>query len=106
MLEFKLQEPVISVPADEKTLIQVLKLAPVEAKFLQAMLVHSWVSEEECPEIGNSKRQIVFVMRRKLEPIGILIINDGSGKYSLPPISKTYLKNAIEDFLRSHPQGD
>jgi hypothetical protein len=106
MLEFKLTEPVISVPADLKTLMLVLKLAPLEAKFLQAMLEHAWVGIEEVPDLRNSKRQVVFVIRRKLDPKNILIVNDGAGKYCLPPSSKLALKRVIEDYFASHPKSD
>ena len=88
MLEFKLTEPVIHVPADHKTLMLVLKLGPMEARFLHAMLEHPWVGTEEMPDLKNSKRQTAFVMRRKLDPKGVLIVNDGAGKYCLPPTSK------------------
>ena len=40
------------VPADEKTLIAVFGLSPMEARFLQALLQGDWVGKEEMPEVA------------------------------------------------------
>lgn len=99
-MNFITQEPDIVVPADIKTLMHVFSLQPLEAKFLQAMLASkTWVGKDELPAIKYSIRQIVFKMRAKLDPLHIVIINDGAGKYALLPDSKLVAKRMIEQAL-------
>ena len=51
-VNFVSEEPDISVPADEKTLMLVFSLGPMEAKFLQAMLTtKGWVGKDELPVV-------------------------------------------------------
>ena len=102
MNTFVTVEPRISVPADEKTLMHALGVTPMEARFIQAMLNTSWVGEDELPEIRYSVRQVIYTLRRKLEPRRIWVINDGNGRYSIPPACKELIKKAIEASL---PQG-
>jgi hypothetical protein len=97
MNEFMTEEPKFSIPADEKTLIYVLGVSPMEARFVQAMLnTTGWVGEDELPEIKYSVRQIIYTLRKKLDPKRIWVINDGNGRYSIPPASKEILKREIE----------
>lgn len=102
MNTFVTVEPRISVPADEKTLMHALGVTPMEARFIQAMLNTGWVGEDELPEIRYSVRQVIYTLRRKLEPRRIWVINDGNGRYSIPPACKELIKKAIEASL---PQG-
>lgn len=99
MVMFKTKEPDISVPADEKTLMQVFSLSPMEAKFLQSMLTNNWVGKEELPIVKYSIRQVIYTMRTKLERRHIWLINDGDGRYSIPPSSKQIVKDEIEKAL-------
>jgi hypothetical protein len=103
MVEFMTEEPNVSVPADEKTLILALGVSPMEARFIQAMLnTTGWVGKDELPELKYSIRQIIYTLRTKLEPKKIWVINDGNGRYSIPPACKAILKRTIEAAL---PQG-
>ena len=99
MLNFMTEEPDISIPADEKTLMKTFGLSPMEARFIQAMLNTSWVGEDELPEIKYSVRQVIYTMRKKLERRKIWVINDGNGRYSIPPACKEIIKRAIEASL-------
>jgi hypothetical protein len=100
VVEFVTEEPHISVPADEKTLIHAFGVTPMEARFVQAMLnTTGWVGEEELPEIRYSVRQVIYTLRRKLEPRKIWVINDGNGRYSIPPASKEIIRRTIEATL-------
>ena len=99
MVNFMTEEPDISIPADEKTLMQTFSLSPMEARFIQAMLNTSWVGEDELPEIKYSVRQVIYTMRKKLERRKIWVINDGNGRYSIPPACKEIIKRAIEASL-------
>ena len=100
MVEFVTEEPDISVLADVKTLMQVLKISPMEAKFVQAMLnTKGWIGSAELPDIKYSKRQVIYTLRSKLEEGGIRILNDGTGKYTIPPGGKMVIKKLIEDQL-------
>jgi hypothetical protein len=100
VVEFVTEEPHISVPADEKTLIHAFGVTPMEARFIQAMLnTTGWVGEEELPEIKYSVRQVIYTLRRKLEPRKIWVINDGNGRYSIPPASKEIIRRTIEATL-------
>ncbi len=100
MVEFMTEEPHISVPADEKTLMRALGISPMEARFVQAMLnTTDWVGEDELPEIKYSVRQVIYTMRKKLEPRKIWVINDGNGRYSIPPACKEIVRRAIEASL-------
>lgn len=97
MVSFLTQEPEISVPADVKTLMLTFALPPMEAKFLRAMLdSRAWVGKDELPEVRYSIRQVIFKLRAKLDPLHIWVVNDGAGKYSIPPSSKIIAKNLIE----------
>jgi hypothetical protein len=97
MNEFMTEEPKFSIPADEKTLMYALSISPMEARFVQAMLnTTDWVGEKELPEIRYSVRQVVYALRKKLERRRIWIINDGNGRYSIPPASKEIIKREIE----------
>jgi hypothetical protein len=97
MLNFVTEEPDISVPCDEKTLIHVFTLGPLEAKFLQAMLsTKGWVGKEELPVVRASIRQMIYKLRAKLEPRKVWVINNGRGRYSIPPSSKHVAKMLIE----------
>lgn len=94
------------VPADEKTLIAVFGLSPMEARFLQALLQGDWVGKEEMPEVAFSIRQVIYLLRKKLEQklIGrnrIWIINDGQGRYSITLTGKLALSVALEQYLKS-----
>lgn len=100
MVNFVTTEPEIDVPADEKTLICVFGLAPMEARFLQAMLdTTDWIGKEELPEIKYSVRQIIYTLRKKLERRKIWVLNDGNGKYSIPPSCKEIVRRTIEATL-------
>lgn len=97
MLQFKTKEPDIPVQADVKTLMRVFALSPMEAKLVHAMINNSWAGPTEIPESRASIRQTIFTMRRKLQgPHGIWILNDGQGRYTLPPSSKMALARALE----------
>ena len=97
MVSFMTEEPDIAVPADPKTLMAVLGLKLMEAKFLQAMLAtKGWIGKEELPEIKYSKRQVIYTLRQKLDPRGIQVIGDGEGRYSVTPNSKKVIKRYIE----------
>ena len=75
-------------------------ITPMEARFIQAMLnTTGWVGEEELPEIKYSVRQVIYTMRKKLERRKIWVINDGNGKYSIPPACKEIIKRTIEESL-------
>ena len=99
MTVFAIKEPDIQVPADEKTLMHVFGLSPMEARFLQAMLVRDWVGRRELPEVKYSIRQVIYTLRMKLEGKGIIIINDAAGRYSIPPRSKEVARGRIEEAL-------
>ncbi len=100
MVNFMTEEPDISIPADEKTLMRAFGVSPMEARFIQAMLnTTGWVGEDELPEIKYSVRQVIYTMRKKLERKKIWVINDGNGKYSIPPASKEIIKRTIEESL-------
>ena len=100
MVEFMTEEPHVSVPADEKTLMKAFGVSPMEARFIQAMLnTTGWVGEDELPEIKYSVRQVIYTRRKKLDPLRILVINDGNGKYSIPPACKEIIKRTIEASL-------
>jgi hypothetical protein len=96
MLEFMTEEPKFSILADEKTLIHAFGVSPMEARFVQAMLNMNWVGEDELPEIKYSVRQVIYTLRKKLEPKKIWVINDGNGRYSIPPTCKEIIKREIE----------
>jgi hypothetical protein len=100
MLNFMAEEPDISIPADEKTLMRAFGVSLMEARFIQAMLnTTGWVGEDELPEIKYSVRQVIYTMRKKLERKKIWVINDGNGKYSIPPACKEIIKRTIEESL-------
>jgi len=100
MPEFMTVEPLKPIPADEKTLMFALGISPMEARFVQAMLnTTGWVGEEELPEIKYSVRQVIYTLRRKLEPKKIWVINDGNGRYSIPPSCKEIIRRTIETAL-------
>jgi hypothetical protein len=100
MVEFMTVEPLKPIPADEKTLMFALGISPMEARFVQAMLnTTGWVGEEELPEIKYSVRQVIYTLRRKLEPKKIWVINDGNGRYSIPPSCKEIIRRTIEAAL-------
>jgi hypothetical protein len=97
MVEFMTAEPNEPVHADEKTLMFVLGISPMEARFVQAMLsTNEWVGKDELPEVKYSIRQVIYTLRAKLEPKKIWIINDGNGRYSIPPTCKAIIRRAIE----------
>ena len=97
MVNFMTEEPDITVPADLKTLMAVLGLKMMEAKFLQAMLAtKGWVGKEELPEIKYSKRQVIYTLRRKLDLLGIQVLSDGEGRYGVQPNNKKTVKRHIE----------
>ena len=98
MVMFMTKEPDILVPADEKTLMKVFSLSPMEAKFLQSMLINSWVGKDELPEVKYSARQVIYTLRMKLGK-RIWVINDGVGRYSIPPSGKQIVKAEIEKAL-------
>jgi NADH:ubiquinone oxidoreductase subunit len=90
-------EPDLPVRADEKTLILALGVSPMEARFIQAMLnTNDWVGQDELPEVKYSTRQVIYRLRMKLEARRIWIINDGNGRYSIPPACKSIIKREIE----------
>ena len=100
MVEFMTVEPKIKVPADEKTLIHALGITPMEARFVQAMLnTTGWVGKDELPEVKYSIRQVIYTLRTKLDPKKIWVINDGNGRYSIPPACKEIVRRAIEASL-------
>jgi hypothetical protein len=99
MVNFITEEPDIEVPADMQTLMQVFGLAPMEARFMQSMLVRGWSGKEELPEVSFSIRQQIYKLRKKLEPRRVWIINDASGRYSIPPSSKRVVRQIIEAAL-------
>jgi hypothetical protein len=100
MPEFMIMEPNVPVPADEKTLMLALGISPMEARFVQAMLnTNKWVGQDELPEVKYSTRQVIYKLRMKLEARKIWIINDGNGRYSIPPACKTLIKREIEKAL-------
>lgn len=102
MIEFKTEETVISVTADEKTLVYVFGLTRMEARFFQAMLKHnSWVGKEELPELSYSIRQMIYTLRMKLDRKHIKVINDGRGRYTITPDSKEVVKREIESSIYS-----
>ena len=97
MLEFKTVEPKMPVLASEMTLIDAFNLTPMEARFLQALLRGGWIGAEEFPEAAKSMRQVILLMRKQLErPYGITIINNGAGRYAIPPIAKERARRALE----------
>lgn len=100
MMNFITEEPDISVPADLKTLMQVFDLPPLEAKFLQTMLTtQGWIGKQELPEASRSIRQVIYKLRAKIEPRKVWVINNGQGRYSIPPPSKWVVKKLIEEAL-------
>lgn len=100
MVSFMTDEPDIAVPADLKTLMHVFGLKMLEAKFLQAMLAaEGWIGKEELPEIKYSKRQVIYMLRQKLDPLDIKLVGDGNGRYSVMPSSKLVAKRLIEQAL-------
>lgn len=100
MVNFVTVEPSVDVPADEKTIMLTFGVSPMEARFMQAMLgTTGWVGEEELPELKYSIRQVIYTLRKKLEKRRIWVINDGNGKYSIPPACKELVKRAIEAAL-------
>lgn len=102
MPEFMTMEPNFPVPADEKTLMLALGISPMEARFVQAMLnTNKWIGQEELPEVKYSTRQVIYRLRMKLEARNrkIWIINDGNGRYSIPPACKALIKREIEKVL-------
>jgi hypothetical protein len=100
MPEFMTAEPLNPIHADEKTLMFALGISPMEARFVQAMLnTTGWVGEEELPEIKYSVRQVIYTLRKKLEPKRIWVINDGNGRYSIPPSCKEIIRRTIEAAL-------
>ena len=100
MIAFNTKEPDISVPADEKTLMFAFDLSPMEAKFLQAMLgTTEWIGKEELPEVSYSIRQVIYTLRNKLGKLKIWVINDGNGRYSIPPACKEIVRHTIEASL-------
>lgn len=99
MLQFNINEPTVVVQADEKTLMQVFSLPPLEAKLLQAMLIKSWVGSDELPAIKYSIRQVVFKLRAKLRQWPVTIINDGEGRYALAPHGRETIRRVIEEAL-------
>jgi hypothetical protein len=102
MPEFVAEEPDITVPADEKTLMLVFGLSPMEARFLQTMLMTTgWVGHAELPEVRYSKRQVIYTMRKKLERRKVWIINDGDGRYSMPATSKETVRDQITKVTQS-----
>jgi hypothetical protein len=98
MVNFVTAEPDIEVPADEKTLMHVFSLGPIEARFMQSMLLRGWAGSEDLPKV-NSIRALIYKLRKKLEPRKVWIINDASGRYSIPPDSKMVAKRIIETAL-------
>jgi hypothetical protein len=101
MIEFMTEEPHVSVPADEKTLVHAFSFSPMEAKFVQAMLnTTDWVGEDDLPDTKHV-RQVIYTLRKKLEPRRIWVINDGNGRYSIPPTCKELMRKAIEASLPS-----
>jgi hypothetical protein len=102
MPQFATMMPDIPVPADEKTLILALGVTPMEARFIQAMLnTDGWVGKDELPEVKYSIRQVIYNLRAKLEARRIWIINDGNGRYSIPPACKAIIKREIEKITNS-----
>jgi hypothetical protein len=100
MIEFMTEEPRFSTPADEKTLMHALGITPMEARFVQAMLnTTGWVGKDELPEVKFSIRQVIYTLRTKLEGRKIWVINDGNGRYSIPPACKEIIKRTIEASL-------
>jgi hypothetical protein len=100
MNEFMTVEPHNPIPADEKTLIYALGVSPMEARFVQAMLnTTGWVGKDELPEVKYSIRQVIYTLRTKLEPKKIWVINDGNGRYSIPPSCKEIIRRTIEAAL-------
>ena len=100
MVEFMTVEKHNPTFADEKTLMYALGVSPMEARFVQSMLnTTGWVGEEELPEIKYSVRQIIYTLRKKLEPKKIWVINDGNGRYSIPPSCKEIIRRTIEAAL-------
>lgn len=100
MVEFMTVEPNKPIPADEKTLIHALGVSPMEARFVQAMLnTTDWVGEDELPEVRYSIRQVIYTLRAKLRPKRIWVINDGNGRYSIPPSCKEIIRRTIEAAL-------
>ena len=100
MVEFMTVEPNIPVPADEKTLIHALGISPMEARFVQAMLnTNGWVGKDELPEVKYSIRQVIYTLRTKLGSKRIWVINDGNGRYSIPPACKEIIRRTIEASL-------
>lgn len=98
MIEFMTAEPDILIPADEKTLMQVFALPPLEAKFLHAMLNAPWVGKDELPIIKYSIRQLTYKLRMRLEARDkrIWVINDGEGRYGITPTGKRAIKELLE----------
>jgi hypothetical protein len=100
MIEFMTEEPRFFTPADEKTLIHALGITPMEARFVQAMLnTTGWVGKDELPEVKYSIRQVIYTLRTKLESRRIWVINDGNGRYAIPPACKEIIRRAIEASL-------
>jgi hypothetical protein len=100
MVNFVTVEPSVDVPADEKTLILAFGVTPMEARFMQAMLnTTDWIGKDELPEIKYSIRQVIYTLRSKLEKYKIWVINDGNGRYSIPPACKEIIRRTIEATL-------
>jgi hypothetical protein len=55
-----------------------------------------WVGKEEIPVVRASIRQMIYKLRAKLEPRKIWVVNNGRGRYSIPPSSKHVAKLLIE----------
>ena len=90
------EEPVL---ADEKTLIVVFKLSLLEGHLLSLMLSKPWVDKHDVPEITYALRQAIYMLRRKVEPIGMWIVNDGAGRYSIADPGKLALARAVQKAL-------
>jgi hypothetical protein len=97
-LAFNTEDRDVPVPADEKTLIAAFGLSPMEARFLQGMLNSVWVGKEELPEVSFSIRQVIYMLRKKLEMDRVWIINNGRGRYSITPDGKRALSAKLKRY--------
>jgi hypothetical protein len=95
-LAFITHEHVVEVQADEKTLIAVFGVSPLEAQFMQALLTNDWAGPSELPPVTYSKRQIIYTMRKKLLAYQVRVVNDGNGHYAFTARSKAAIRRHIE----------
>ena len=100
MLQSEYAVPDIIVTADQKALQRALGISPIMARMVQAMLLsNDYISPDDLPELKFSVRQLVYMMRKKLDKHKIEVLNDGCGGYRLTRQSKHIIDRLVEENL-------